>query len=65
MRRTLTRAIHPIACCCRRCSPGTPTNRRIDFAIRSATRALLLIAALIAIPFIIAHALASARGDQR
>ncbi|MEJ2410807.1 MAG: hypothetical protein P8Y58_17125 [Novosphingobium sp.] len=40
------------------------TNRRAISSVRSAGRALLLVAALFAIPFIVAHALASARGDH-
>jgi hypothetical protein len=65
MRQQLTRNVHPIACSCRRCAPASRTNRNLDLAIKAGTRVLFLIAALIAIPFIIAHALASAKSDRR
>ncbi|WP_103730672.1 hypothetical protein [Novosphingobium sp. HII-3] len=65
MRRRPSPAVHPIGCACRACAPQTCRARRIDLAIRAATRVLFLIAAMIAIPFIIAHALASAKGDNR
>lgn len=57
--------IHPIGCSCDSCAPGGPSNRRTGLAIKGAIRALFLIAALFAIPFIIAHALASAKGENR
>jgi hypothetical protein len=65
MRRINTRSVHSIACSCRRCTPSTGSNRRLDITVKAATRVLLLIAALIAIPFIVAHALASAKSDHR
>lgn len=65
MRRRSAHAVHPIGCNCRRCSPRTCHDRRFAFAVRAATRALFLVAALIAIPFIVAHALASVKGDNR
>jgi hypothetical protein len=54
-------AVHPIGCRCRACAPVADRKRRASFAIKGATRALFLIAALIAIPFIIVHALSSAK----
>lgn len=65
MRRRPKDIVHPIGCACRHCTPRACRNRRLDLAIRAATRVLFLIAAIIAIPFIIAHALASAKGDGR
>jgi predicted transcriptional regulator len=65
MRRQSAHAVHPIGCSCRRCSPRTCHDRRFALAIRAATRALFLVAALIAIPFIIAHALTGVKGDGR
>jgi hypothetical protein len=65
MRRRSTATVHPIGCACRSCAPRPCRDRRFELAIKGATRALFLIAALIAIPFIIAHALASAKGDNR
>ncbi len=56
--------IHPIGCICRACAPAGERNRT-SVAIKAATRALFLIAALVAIPFIIVHALSSAKGDRR
>lgn len=58
-------AVHPIGCTCRACAPVAERNRRASFAIKGATRALFLIAALVTIPFFIVHALSSARGDRR
>ncbi|GFE76221.1 hypothetical protein [Novosphingobium sp. TCA1] len=58
-------AVHPIGCSCRACAPVAERNRRTNLAIKGATRALFLIAALVAIPFIIVHALSSAKGDRR
>ena len=57
--------VHPIACGCRACAPVADRKRRASLAIKGATRALFLIAALVAIPFIIVHALSSAKGDRR
>jgi hypothetical protein len=54
-------AVHPIGCTCRACAPVTTRRRRASLAIKGASRALFLIAALIAIPFIIVHALSSAK----
>jgi hypothetical protein len=65
MSRRNNRQVHPIGCACRSCAPRPCRDRRLELAIRGATRTLFLIAALIAIPFIIAHALASAKGDKR
>jgi len=58
-------AVHAIGCSCRACTPIAECNRRTSLAIKGATRALFLIAALIAIPFIIVHALSSAKGERR
>jgi len=60
-----TNAVHPIGCTCRACAPVATRNRRASLAIKGATRALFLIAALVAIPFIIVHALSGAKGDRR
>jgi hypothetical protein len=65
MRRRLSDTVHPLGCACRRCSPRPCRDRRVELAIKAATRALFLIAALLMIPFIIAHALANAKGDNR
>lgn len=65
MRRRSSAAVHPIGCACRLCAPRACRERRVDLAIKAASRALFLIAALLMIPFIIAHALASAKGDNR
>lgn len=65
MSRRNNKQVHPISCACRSCAPRPCRDRRLELAIRGATRTLFLIAALIAIPFIIAHALASAKGDKR
>lgn len=65
MRRRSTATVHPLGCTCRACAPRTCRDHRVDLAIRAATRALFLIAALLMIPFIVAHALASAKGDSR
>ena len=65
MRRWSHPALHPMGCACDTCAPGGSGNRRTGLAIRGAIRALFLIAALFAIPFIIAHALASAKGENR
>lgn len=65
MRRRSKDAVHPIACACRSCAPRACRDRRVDLAIRGATRALFLIAAILMIPFIVAHALTSAKGEGR
>lgn len=57
--------VHPQSCTCRRCAPCARATGRLDLAIKVATRVLFVIAGLVAIPFIIAHALASANGDRR
>ncbi len=54
-------AVHPIGCTCRACAPVADRKRRASLAIKGTSRALFLIAALIAIPFIIVHALSSAK----
>ncbi|MFC4256713.1 hypothetical protein GRI97_15690 [Altererythrobacter xixiisoli] len=60
MRRDTT--IHPIGCTCPNCNG--PTRTRTRAAARTITRALLLIAAICAIPFIVAWAFASASGNR-
>ncbi|MEE4451488.1 hypothetical protein [Novosphingobium resinovorum] len=65
MGRRKSQKVHPIGCACRSCAPRPCRDRRIELAIKGATRALFLIAGLLMIPFIIAHALASAKGDNR
>ena len=65
MRRRSQSDVHPIGCTCDSCAPVGSSSRRTGLAIRGAIRALFLIAALFAIPFIIAHALASAKGENR
>ena len=65
MRHDQTRTLHSQACACRRCALNVPANRRLNGALRAATRVLILLAVLASIPFIVAHALASARGDKR
>jgi hypothetical protein len=54
-------AVHAIGCSCRACAPVANRNRRASLVIKGATRALFVIAVLIAIPFIIVHALSSAK----
>ncbi|PNU04289.1 hypothetical protein [Novosphingobium guangzhouense] len=65
MRRHRMDTVHPLGCTCRACAPRACRDHRIDMAIKGATRALFLIAAIMMIPFIIAHALASAKGESR
>lgn len=65
MRRRCSAAVHPLGCTCRVCAPRAARNHRIDLAVKAATRALFLIAAILLIPFIIAGALASAKGEGR
>lgn len=54
-----------MGCRCKACASGGSGNPRAGAATKAAIRALFLIAALFAIPFIVAHALASAKGEQR
>lgn len=65
MRRKAAQAIHPFDCDCTRCMSGHRPRRSFGNAARHATRALFLIAVLLAIPFVIARTLANALGDQR
>lgn len=65
MRQTLNRSVHPIACSCRRCAPRAASRRHLRIAITVITRALLLVAAILSIPFVVAWAVASAQGDRR
>ena len=56
MRRRSQISIHSMGCTCKACT--LPDRcRRTSSAFRSATRALILLAAVTAIPFIVAHAL--------
>lgn len=64
MRRSVP-TIHPIGCRCDACGPVGRKHRRTELAIRAAIRVLFLTAALFTIPFIIAHAIASAKGEKR
>lgn len=57
--------LHPIGCLCRACAPIAQRKTRAAVAIKRASRTLILIAALIAIPFIIVHALSGVKGDHR
>lgn len=57
--------IHPIGCRCDSCCPAGRKHRRAELAIKAAIRVLFLTAAIFAIPFIIAHAIASAKGENR
>lgn len=61
----LAKAVHPIACSCTVCVPHPLHRSRRSSAIKAATRVLLLSAALIAIPFFVARALASMQGEWR
>lgn len=65
MRRRAAPAVHPIGCTCNACRPSGQNGRRLGLAIKCATRALLLIAILFAIPFIIARFVASIKEDRR
>lgn len=65
MRRARRDTVHPVDCACRACAPRTCRDHRIDLAIRGATRALFLIAAICAMPFIVAGHIASMLGDNR
>lgn len=58
-------AVHPLHCACRLCAPGRPSARGMGFAVLAATRALVLLAAIVAIPFIVAHLWAGSKGDPR
>ncbi len=65
MRRQPTDAVHGIGCNCRRCVPPTRRDLRIQRVIKIAARAAFVVAAVIAIPFIIVIALSGAKGDNR
>ncbi len=58
-------AVHPIVCPCSVCAPRALHGSRRSAVIKAATRVLLLSAALIAIPFFVARALASMQGEWR
>lgn len=58
-------AVHPIVCPCSVCAPRPLHRPRRSAAIKAATRVLLLSAALIAIPFFVARALASMQSEWR
>jgi hypothetical protein len=57
--------IHPIGCSCATCAAPFSKHRRKKQAIKGGIRALFLIAALCAIPFIIAWAIADGTADRR
>lgn len=59
-----TNTVHPIGCPCRACAPVATHRHRAGFTIRSASRALVLLATLIAIPFLVAQALAGLKGGR-
>lgn len=65
MRRQPTDAVHGIACSCRRCVPPTCHDLRVHRVIKIAARAAFVVAAVIAIPFMIIIALSGAKGDNR
>lgn len=65
MRRRSQPTIHPMGCTCASCAPMGANKRRTAMAIKAAIRVLFLIAALFTIPFIIAHSIASAKGENR
>ena len=65
MRRQNNRTVHPIACSCHRCAPRAASRRRLRIALTATTRVLLLVAAIIAIPFVIAWSLANANAGNR
>lgn len=65
MRPRPARSVHSIGCICNRCAPRKCHDRRIVVAVRVITRVLFLTAAVIAIPFIIAHTLAGMKADGR
>jgi len=65
MRRQNNRTVHPIACSCQRCAPRAASRRRLRIALTATTRVLLLVAAIIAIPFIVAWTIASANDAKR
>lgn len=57
--------IHPIGCRCAACAAPGGKHRRAKVSIKGAGRILFLVAALCAIPFIVAWALAGASGERR
>lgn len=65
MRRQSQPTIHPIGCCCDSCAAPACRANRSDLVIKAAIRVLFLTAAIFLIPFIIAHAIASAKGESR
>jgi hypothetical protein len=65
MGRQSPNTIHPIGCRCDSCAAPACRARRSDLAIKAVIRVLFLTAAIFAIPFIIAHAIASAKGESR
>jgi hypothetical protein len=64
MRRRIQPSVHPMACTCRKCAPAALGPTRTAQLVKAATRVLFLVAAMIAIPFIVAHALACARDGR-
>lgn len=65
MRRRTVATVHPMGCTCKACTPKGGGHPRAGQAIKAATRALFLIAAVLAIPFIVALALSNARGERQ
>lgn len=65
MVRRSTPTIHPIGCRCDSCGTVGRRSRRLELAIKGATRALFLIAVVCAIPFIIARFVASIQEERR
>lgn len=64
MARRPVSALHPIGCTCKLCQPALTPRRRLDLA-RTATRVLVIVAVVLTIPFIVASALSSGKGDPR
>lgn len=65
MRRRSVPTIHPIGCRCDSCGLTDHRNRRLELAVKGATRALFLIAVVCAIPFVIARFVASISEERR
>ncbi|AXB75447.1 hypothetical protein TQ38_002080 [Novosphingobium sp. P6W] len=65
MRRQPSDTVHALQCSCISCVPPTCHDTRARRAIKIAARAAFVIAAMIAIPFIIVLALSGAKGDNR
>ncbi len=57
--------IHPAGCNCEKCTGPAGIRPRGTACVRSGLRLVLLLAAICAIPFLIAAAIASGAGDRR